>query len=142
MDAFDAKIGKAAQEAHLDGFEWLNEGKVGATWLAHRLLWYALQKDEEQQSSQAQTNGTAKHTPGLQENLAARFYLAFHKENKDLSSIDTLSQFSTEVGAFQDASKARQWLESDEGDYEVGHAVDMGLRNGVKSVPFLIIQVC
>lgn len=146
MDAFNAKIGKAAEEAHLDGFEWMTDGKVGATWLAHRLLWYALQKDEQEQeqASQAQSsnNGTAKHSPGIQEKLAARLYLAFHKENEDLSNIDTLSKLSTEVGLFQDKSKVRQWLESDDGDYEVGHAVDMGLRNGVQSVPFLVLQVC
>ena len=144
MDAFDAKISKAAQESDIAGFEWLTEGKVGATWLAHRLLWYALQKEEEQKSASATTattNGTASYSPGLQEKLASRFYLAFHNENQDLSSFEVLSKLAVEVGVFEDEAKATEWLKSDEGDYELGHAVDMGAMNGVQSVPFLILQV-
>lgn len=142
LDAFNAKISKAASEAQLEGFEWLTEGKVGATYFAHRLLWYALQVDEKAQNDISSKNGSQhKHTPTLQERLASRLYQAFHKESKDLSDTHVLAAIAKEVGLFASKEEAVKWLESDEGDYEVNQAADVGLMNGVQSVPFLIVQV-
>jgi hypothetical protein len=139
LDAFDAKIGKAAKEVNLKQFQWLTEGKVGATWLAHRLLWYALQKEESNTSSQS--NGSTGYTPSLQEKLASRLYLAFHHESQDLSSFQVLANLAVEVGVFSDEAEAMKWLKSDEGEEELNQAIVIGMVNGVQSVPFLILGV-
>ena len=42
---------------------------------------------------------------------------------------------------FPSEEEAEKWLQSDDGDYEVNQAADIGLMNGVQSVPFIIVQV-
>ncbi|UZJ54051.1 hypothetical protein CBS101457_003371 [Exobasidium rhododendri] len=137
LEAFDAKISKAAKEVNLSGFEWLTEGKVGATWLAHRLLWYALQQDE---NGQQHTSDDEQYQPALQERLALRLYEAFHQHSQDLSNVEVLAEIAVVAELFKSISSAREWLQSDDGDYEVNQAADVGLMNGVMSVPFLIVQ--
>lgn len=137
LDAFDAKISKAAADVGLPRFEWLTDGKVGATWLAHRLLWYALQMQDRQTTSEQDD----KYTPGIQERLASRLFKAFHHESQDMSDIHVLASLAAELDVFPDAGKAETWLRGDEGEYEIGQAMDMANMNGVQSIPFTVVQV-
>lgn len=153
LDAFDAKIGKAAKEVDLPDFEWLTEGKVGATWDSHRLLWFAGTIDEQREGAAANGNGvlgeekaageaTEIYVPGVQAKLASRLYTAFHHDSLDLSDVDVLASIAIEedIGLFKAKEDAKKWLQSDEGNAETGHLADMGVMNGVQSVPFTIIQ--
>lgn len=120
----------------LPAFDWLSDGKVGATWLVHRLLWYALQ---QQQKDTSQANET--YQPGIQERLMQRLYKAFHVESQDMSDVIVLANLACEMKLFESNNeKAKQWLQSDQGEYEVGLAVEIGIRNGIQSIPFTIIQ--
>lgn len=137
LDAFDQKITAAAQSLELEGFQWLTEGKVGATWLAHRLLWKALNLDEQSHESVLD-----KYTPGLQERLASKMYKAFHSESQDLSDENVLATLAVDEGIFSSRDEALAWLQTSEGEDEVRHATMMAEMNGVQSVPFTIVQVC
>lgn len=143
LDAFDAKISKRAKELRLPGFVWLSDGKVGATWLVHRLVWYALQRQQQQQQQQ-QSNPSQKdqsiYHPGLQERLMQRLYQAFHLESQDMSDVDVLASLAKEMNVFDTVEKAKEWLQSDQGEYEVGLALEIGIRNGIQSIPFTILQ--
>lgn len=120
----------------LPDFVWLSDGKVGATWLVHRLLWYALQ----QQQNESQSKNDI-YQPGIQERLMQRLFKAFHVESQDMSDINVLSKLACEMKLFEsDQEKAKQWLESDQGEYEVGLALEIGMRNGIQSIPFTIVQ--
>ncbi|PWN93378.1 hypothetical protein FA10DRAFT_264036 [Acaromyces ingoldii] len=143
LDAFYSKIGKAAKDVGLPPFQWLTDGKVGATWDSHRLLWYAGTIDEQRDSS-ASSNGDATgkvYVPGVQAQLASRLYKAFHQDSLDLSDCDVLADIANDIeGLFKDKQEAKRWLQSDEGSAETGHLADLGVMNGVQSVPFTIIQ--
>lgn len=119
----------------MPAFVWLSDGKVGATWLVHRLLWYALQQE------QVEIQKEGKYQPGIQERLMQRLYKAFHVESQDMSDINVLANLSSEMNLFEgNEEKAKEWLQSDQGEYEVGLALEIGKRNGIESVPFLIVQ--
>jgi predicted DsbA family dithiol-disulfide isomerase len=141
LDAFDAKISKAAKEVDVQGFVWLSEGKVGATWLAHRLLWYALQLEESSATATPDSASGDEYKPGLQDRLASLLYQSFHSQSLDLSNIQVLSRLATQVGLFTEEEEATKWLQSDQGDDELKQQVLIGQMNGVMSVPFLIVQV-
>lgn len=70
-----------------------------------------------------------------------QMYEAFHSQSKDLSDVDVLAALGVQTGVFDSAEQAKQWLHSDEGEYELRHAMDVANMNGVQSVPFTIVQV-
>lgn len=134
LDAFDQRITKAAKDVGIEGFQWLTDGKVGATWDAHRILWLAGQKSDADASSEA-------YKPDLQMKASARLYRDYHALSKDLSDRSYLAAAATELGLFESQEEAKKWLESDEGEYELGQGIAVARMNGIDSIPQVVIQV-
>lgn len=139
LDAFDAKIRKAAEEESLPPFAFTTDGKVGATWDAHRLIWKA--STVPPTSSGAPEGAPSGHTPSIQSRVAERLYRDFHSKSIDLSDRAKLATAAKEEGVFASKEEALKWLNSDDGEYEVGQAVMVGKMNGVESIPFYMVQV-
>lgn len=139
LDAFDAKISTAANELGMPKFDWTSQGKVGATWNAHRLVLKASQSDE-------QSSALAKKDPGactqtLQVRLMDRFYQDFHAKSKDMSDNDYLASVAKEFELFESEQEANKWLETDDLEYELGNKLQQAEMNGVRSIPFYIVNV-
>ncbi|CCF53110.1 hypothetical protein NDA11_003707 [Ustilago hordei] len=138
LDAFDVKISRAAQELGMPKFDWTSQGKVGATWNAHRLVLKASQMDE-------QSGALAKEDPGactqtLQVRLMDILYEDFHANSKDMSDDMYLAAVAKEFGLFGSEEEARKWLESDDLEYELGNKLQQAEMNGVQSIPFYIVN--
>lgn len=138
LDAFDAKIGAAADELGMPSFDWRSEGKVGATWNAHRLVLRASQMDEKEGRK---GDGPTACLETLQVRLMDRLYEDFHSKSKDLSDNGYLAAVATEFGLFADEKEAKKWLESDDLEYELGNKLQQADMNGVQSIPFYIVNV-
>lgn len=139
LDAFDAKISTAAKELGMPAFDWTSQGKVGATWNAHRLVLKASQLDEQRGSLAKDDPAACLQT--LQVRLMDRFYEDFHANSKDMSDNTYLANVATEFGLFDSEEAAKKWLESDDLEYELGNKLQQAEMNGVRSIPFYIINV-
>lgn len=140
LDAFDAKISSAAAELDMPAFDWTSEGKVGATWNAHRLVLKASQLDE-QRGDVACKDDPEACLQTLQVRLMDRFYQDFHANGKDMSDNAYLAAVAREFGLFESEEAATKWLESDDLEYELGNKLQQAEMNGVQSIPFYIINV-
>lgn len=140
LDAFDAKISAAASELGMPKFDWTSEGKVGATWNAHRLVLKAGQLDE-QNNSRADRDDLETALQSLQMRFMDRFYQDFHSNSKDMSDNTYLAGVAEELGLFDAQEAALTWLESDDLEYELGNKLQQAEMNGVQSIPFYIVNV-
>lgn len=122
----------------MPAFAWTTEGKVGATWNAHRLIWKASQLDQGQAQ---QSDDVEAALSSLQVQLMDRFYVDFHSNSKDMSDNSYLANTAAELGLFASVSQALEWLKSDDGEYELGHKLQQANMNGVQSIPFYIVNV-
>ncbi|SPO23497.1 uncharacterized protein UTRI_02176 [Ustilago trichophora] len=138
LDAFDAKISTAAQEVGMPAFDWTSEGKVGATWNAHRLVLMASQMDEQRGDMAKDDPSACLQT--LQVKLMDRFYQDFHANSKDMSDNAYLAGVAKELGLFDSEEAAKNWLESDDLEYELGNKLQQADMNGVRSIPFYIVN--
>ncbi|SNX82847.1 uncharacterized protein MEPE_01553 [Melanopsichium pennsylvanicum] len=138
LDAFDAKISTAAQELCMPPFDWTSEGKVGATWNAHRLILKASQLDEQKGNMAKDDPSACLQT--LQARMMDRFYEDFHLKSKDMSENAYLAGVAKEFGLFQSQEEAQKWLKSDVLEYELGNKLQQADMNGVQSLPFYIIN--
>ncbi|KAN0064089.1 hypothetical protein ACQY0O_003253 [Thecaphora frezii] len=139
LDAFDWRIAAAAQELDLPRFDWSSEGKVGATYDAHRLVWKVSQLDL--QNSRLDGGAPEDCVKALQVRLAEALYCHFHCNNKDMSDRDYLAGVACELGLFGDRQEALAWLASDAGDDEVRRKLKVAEMNGVMNMPFYIINM-
>lgn len=139
LDAFDTKISTAAEELGMPKFEWTSDGKVGATWNAHRLVLKASQLDEQSGDMAKEDPKAALET--LQVRLMDRFYADFHSNGKDMSDNAYLASVANEFGIFDSEEAAKKWLESDDLEYELGNKLQQADMNGVQSIPFYIVNV-
>lgn len=139
LDAFDAKISTAADELAMPKFDWTSQGKVGATWNAHRLVLKASQMDEQNTDRGEDDVKTALQS--LQVRLMDRFYQDFHSNSKDMSDNAYLAEVAKELGLFDAEEAALKWLESDDLEYELGNKLQQAEMNGVQSIPFYIVNV-
>ena len=139
LDAFDAKISAAAEELGMPMFDWKSEGMVGATWNAHRLVLKASQMDEQRGDLAKEDPSACVQT--LQVRLMDRFYEDFHAQSKDMSDNAYLAAVAREFELFESEAAAKKWLESDDLEYELGNKLQQAEMNGVRSIPFYIINV-
>ncbi|TKY87374.1 hypothetical protein EX895_004051 [Sporisorium graminicola] len=139
LDAFDAKISTAASELGMPTFDWTSEGKVGATWNAHRLVLKASQLDEQREGSVNKDDPLAC-VKTLQVRLMDQFYQDFHSNSKDMSDNTYLATVAKDVGLFDSEEAAAKWLESDDLEYELGNKLQQADMNGVQSIPFYIVN--
>ncbi|PWN50345.1 hypothetical protein IE53DRAFT_387349 [Violaceomyces palustris] len=139
LDAFDERISRAAEESGLAGFRWLTEGKVGATWLAHRLIWKAGEKSGSSVVVKGGEEGL-EYIPTLQSRLVERLYEDYHANSSDLSDVEYLSSVAEQVGVFDDENQANEFLRGEEGEEEVGQKLEVAEMNGIRSIPFYIVN--
>jgi predicted DsbA family dithiol-disulfide isomerase len=158
LDAFDAKISKRATELGLPKYNWLTEGKVGATWCVtssfspvlllsnfllqhfrdcHRLIYLAGEKDEASPSAPS-TDG--KYQPGIQAGLVEQLYRDFHHGSQDLSERPYLIKTAVAHKLFGSEDEAKKWLESDAVEYELKNKLKVADMLGVQSIPFIVLQ--
>lgn len=119
-------------------FTWTTEGRVGATWNAHRLVWKASQLDQAQPQ---QSDDVDAVLSTLQVRLMDRFYTDFHSNSKDMSDNTYLADTAVEFKMFASQEEALEWLQKDDGEYEVGMKLQQADMNGVQSIPFYIVNV-
>lgn len=119
-------------------FTWITDGKVGATWNAHRLIWKASQLDQAQ-SQQSDDVDAVLQT--LQVCLMDRFYTDFHSKSQDMSDNKYLADVAAEFQLFGSSDEALKWLQGDDGEYELGMKLQQADMNGVQSIPFYIVNV-
>lgn len=103
------------------GFSFGERSRVWNTFDAHRLLHWAGQQDLAKQRA-------LKHA----------LLRSYHAEGRNPSSTDILVELSLEVGL--DGVAARRILESDNYTREVREAEQFWIRNGINSVPAVIIN--
>ncbi|KAJ9477954.1 DSBA domain-containing protein [Pseudozyma hubeiensis] len=139
LDAFDAKISTAADELGMPKFDWKSEGKVGATWNAHRLVLKAGQLDEQGQGK-AGGDDVAAALQSSQVRLMDRLYQDFHSNSKDMSDNKYLAGVAKDFDLFDSEDAAQKWLDSDDLEYELGHKLQQADMNGVQSIPFYIVN--
>ncbi|SJX62071.1 uncharacterized protein SRS1_10715 [Sporisorium reilianum f. sp. reilianum] len=137
LDAFDAKISSAAQELGMPKFDWTSEGRVGATWNAHRLVLKASQLDERESLDKDDPLACVKT---LQVRLMDRLYEDFHSNSKDMSDNAYLAGVAKEFGLFDTQEDAHKWLQGDDLEYELGNKLQQADMNGVQSIPFYIVN--
>lgn len=123
----------------MPAFDWNSSGKVGATWNAHRLVLKAAQLDE-QQGDLAKDDPTAC-VETLQVRLMDRFYEDYHANGKDMSDNAYLAGVAREFKLFGSEADAVEWLKSDDLEYELGNKLQQAEMNGVRSIPFYIVNV-
>jgi predicted DsbA family dithiol-disulfide isomerase len=133
IDAYAKKFGgleKAEQiletvttTAAADGLEFHMDKALRAnTLLAHRLIWWAEQPDNELS----------------QEAMKERLLRAYFVEGAHIGSVDALVVCAVDVGA--DADSARDFLESGRGTAEVQAELDHARDNGITAVPTYVFN--
>ncbi len=80
-------------------FDWTSEGKVGATWNAHRLVLRASQRDEKEGE---------KGVNSLQVRLMDRLYEDFHSKSRDMSDNEYLAGVAKEFSLFESEEAAKK----------------------------------
>lgn len=138
LDAFDEKITMASKELDMPRFTWTTDGKVGATWNAHRLVWKASQLDQAQTQ---QSDDVEVVLQTLQVQVVDRFYTDFHSNSQDMSDNKYLADIAAEFKLFASQEEALKWLQGDDGEYELGMKLQQADMNGVQSIPFYIVNV-
>ncbi|PWY98559.1 hypothetical protein BCV70DRAFT_212899 [Testicularia cyperi] len=143
LDAFDKKISDAASDLGMPPFSWTSEGKVGATWNAHRLIWKAEQIDEQKASSGSSSSNDDDPLACLQTlqvRLMDRLYQDFHSNSQDMSDNTYLANLATELEMFASLDDAKKWIDGDDGEFELGNKLLQAEMNGVQSIPFYIVN--
>jgi predicted DsbA family dithiol-disulfide isomerase len=93
--------------------------RIPNTFLAHRLLWYAEQKN-------------------LQNELSENLFYAYFTEGKDIGSIEVLASIASEIGL--DKLKIISFLESETGSKEVEDQKLESIERSIGAVPTYIIN--
>ena len=93
--------------------------RIPNTFLAHRLLWYAEQKN-------------------LQNELSENLFYAYFTEGKDIGSIEVLASIASELGL--DKLKIISFLESETGSKEVEDQKLESIERSIGAVPTYIIN--
>tara|TARA_X000000368_G_scaffold148568_1_gene117190 strand:- start:12037 stop:12696 length:660 start_codon:yes stop_codon:yes gene_type:complete len=100
-------------------FNFSKTKRIPNTFLAHRLLWYAEQKN-------------------LQNELSEALFYAYFTNGKDVGSIEVLAKIAHEVGL--DKSEVTTFLESDNGAKEVENQELDSIERNIGAVPTYIIN--
>jgi predicted DsbA family dithiol-disulfide isomerase len=89
------------------------------TLVGHRLLWWTGER-------------------GGQDALADKLFHAYFSEGRDIGNLEVLAGIAAEIGL--PIAEARRFLESDSGRDEVLRQEAEGRRQGVKAVPFFLLN--
>jgi len=100
-------------------FNFSKTERIPNTFLAHRLLWYAEQKN-------------------LQNELSENLFYAYFTEGKDIGSIEVLASIASELGL--DKLKIISFLESETGSKEVEDQKLESIERSIGAVPTYIIN--
>ena len=100
-------------------FNFSKTERLPNTFLAHRLLWYAEQKN-------------------LQNELSENLFYAYFTEGKDIGSIEVLASIASEIGL--DKLKIISFLESETGSKEVEDQKLESIERSIGAVPTYIIN--
>ena len=100
-------------------FNFSKTERLPNTFLAHRLLWYAEQKN-------------------LQNELSENLFYAYFTEGKDIGSIEVLASIASELGL--DKLKIISFLESETGSKEVEDQKLESIERSIGAVPTYIIN--
>ena len=100
-------------------FNFSKTERIPNTFLAHRLLWYAEQKN-------------------LQNELSENLFYAYFTEGKDIGSIEVLASIASELGL--DKLKIISFLESETGSKEVEDQKLESIEKSIGAVPTYIIN--
>ena len=100
-------------------FNFSETERIPNTFLAHRLLWYAEQKN-------------------LQNELSENLFYAYFTEGKDIGSIEVLASIASELGL--DKLKIISFLESETGSKEVEDQKLESIERSIGAVPTYIIN--
>ena len=100
-------------------FNFSETERIPNTFLAHRLLWYAEQKN-------------------LQNELSENLFYAYFTEGKDIGSIEVLASIASELGL--DKLKIISFLESETGSKEVEDQKLESIEISIGAVPTYIIN--
>ena len=100
-------------------FNFSKTERIPNTFLAHRLLWYAEQKN-------------------LQNELSENLFYAYFTEGKDIGSIEVLASIASEIGL--DKLKIISFLESETGSKEVEDQKLESIERSIGAVPTYIIN--
>ena len=100
-------------------FNFSKTERIPNTFLAHKLLWYAEQKN-------------------LQNELSENLFYAYFTEGKDIGSIEVLASIASELGL--DKLKIISFLESETGSKEVEDQKLESIERSIGAVPTYIIN--
>jgi predicted DsbA family dithiol-disulfide isomerase len=123
---FGSNRGKGVYDEIIDigkdldfNFNFSKTERIPNTFLAHRLLWYAEQKN-------------------LQNELSENLFYAYFTEGKDIGSIEVLASIASEIGL--DKLKIISFLESETGSKEVEDQKLESIERSIGAVPTYIIN--
>ena len=123
---FGSNRGKGVYDEIIDigkdldfNFNFSKTERIPNTFLAHRLLWYAEQKN-------------------LQNELSENLFYAYFTEGKDIGSIEVLASIASEIGL--DKLKIISFLESEAGSKEVEDQKLESIERSIGAVPTYIIN--
>ena len=123
---FGSNRGKGVYDEIIDigkdldfNFNFSKTERIPNTFLAHRLLWYAEQKN-------------------LQNELSENLFYAYFTEGKDIGSIEVLASIASELGL--DKLKIISFLESETGSKEVEDQKLESIERSIGAVPTYIIN--
>ena len=123
---FGSNLGKGVYDEIIDigkdldfDFNFSKTERIPNTFLAHRLLWYAEQKN-------------------LQNELSENLFYAYFTEGKDIGSIEVLASIASELGL--DKLKIISFLESETGSKEVEDQKLESIERSIGAVPTYIIN--
>lgn len=133
LETFDGKINEAAKELGMGQFVFSGPGHVGATWDSQRLISKAGEVERESLNS-------TKPLSGLQNKVSKRLYSDFHIDSRDVSNHDVLAQAGVDFEVFPDLTAAKKFLSSDDHDDTLRFKLQQAEMNGVRSVPFYIVN--
>ena len=123
---FGSNLGKGVYDEIIDigkdldfDFNFSKTERIPNTFLAHKLLWYAEQKN-------------------LQNELSENLFYAYFTEGKDIGSIEVLASIASELGL--DKLKIISFLESETGSKEVEDQKLESIERSIGAVPTYIIN--
>ena len=123
---FGSNRGKGVYDEIIDigkdldfNFNFSKTERIPNTFLAHRLRWYAEQKN-------------------LQNELSENLFYAYFTEGKDIGSIEVLASIASEIGL--DKLKIISFLESETGSKEVEDQKLESIERSIGAVPTYIIN--
>lgn len=102
------------------------------TLLAHRLLWFAEQRDDAESA-----DGTSAHT-GRQIALEERLLRAYFTEGLDIGDPEVLTECATQVGL--ERADVSSFLAGDGGHGEVMQDLATAAANGITAVPTFVFN--